>query len=97
MTKKRKGKRVAAGDVLVGTTTMYRCEYMFRGNNHYATSPSGLADFKDGFWVDVNMKFTKGSDCRYWIPPERNYLHSKGLSTPVRLNQPPGTSRLNEG
>jgi hypothetical protein len=28
-----------------------------------------LCDIKDGFWINQDLKFTKGADARYWIPP----------------------------
>ncbi len=42
-----------------------------------------LADFKEGFWIDEDYKFTKGDDCRFWMPPtsiirvtkEKKYIH----------------------
>lgn len=28
-----------------------------------------LADFKDGFWINADGRFTRGGDAKYWIPP----------------------------
>jgi|WetSurMetagenome_2_1015567.scaffolds.fasta_scaffold131586_6 hypothetical protein len=47
----------------------YRCEYIFGDVKLYATSPEGIDAFCNGFWIDANWKYTKGSDCKYWIPP----------------------------
>lgn len=30
-----------------------------------------LDDFKNGFWVDVNLKWCVEATKRYWIPPSR--------------------------
>jgi hypothetical protein len=59
----------------------YVCHYEFEGhvqkcfNDKYAIQ--GVFDYKDGFWVDSNFNFTKGSDGRYWIPPSRIYYVGK--------------------
>ncbi len=31
----------------------------------------GLHAFTSGFWITEELKFTKGSDCKYWIPPSQ--------------------------
>lgn len=31
----------------------------------------GPSMFSDGFWVNGALEYTKGSDCRVWIPPSR--------------------------
>jgi hypothetical protein len=49
--------------------TVYRCEFLFKGEVHSVRSEEGIAAFKDGFWITADLKYTKGSDCRYWIPP----------------------------
>ncbi len=49
----------------------YRCEFEFVGELKVVYSEDGLADFRDGFWVDATFKFTRGSNCKFWIPPSR--------------------------
>jgi len=54
------------------TRTMYRVEFLFNGRDyHFSVPPDvyGIEDFSGGFWVDRNFQFTKGSDCRFWVPP----------------------------
>ncbi len=31
----------------------------------------GLFAYTNGFWITKDVKFTKGSDCKYWIPPSQ--------------------------
>lgn len=38
-------------------------EVIYRGD--------GIHAFTDGFWINDDLKFTKGSDCKYWIPPSQ--------------------------
>jgi hypothetical protein len=61
----------------------YRCWFEFYCENddddtpaegtYYVTSPGGISDFATGFWVNADMQFTKGSNCKYWIPPSKIY------------------------
>lgn len=50
---------------------MYRCEFTHHDVMRHASSPDGLGAFKDGFWLNNDLQFTKGSDARYWIPPSK--------------------------
>jgi hypothetical protein len=54
-------------------TTVYRCEYHSEISGMLGPmcvrSSGGLEDFKDGFWITAQGRFTKGSDSHYWIPP----------------------------
>lgn len=36
-------------------------------------STEGIDEFKDGFWLNLDLQFTKGSDtrARYWVPPHK--------------------------
>ena len=53
--------------------TIYRCAYSpphrKLESTAYVDSEGGIADFKDGFWITKNGKFTKGAHCVFWIPP----------------------------
>ena len=51
--------------------TVYRCEFVFQGDNRVVRSEDGICVFKDGFWVDGDYKFTQSNNCRYWIPPSQ--------------------------
>ena len=52
----------------------YICFYDWRSSLTPAQCQGdSIYDFKDGFWIDGEGKFTKGSDCKYWIPPARIY------------------------
>ena len=31
----------------------------------------GIDEFSHGFWINDDLKFTKGSDCLFWIPPSK--------------------------
>lgn len=49
---------------------VYRAQYRLGIDGEFRDDKAdALADLKDGFWVNEEMKFTKGSDARYWIPP----------------------------
>jgi hypothetical protein len=55
-------------------TTLYRCEFSFKvpglpAADYHVSSDKGIAYFKDGFWVDQNLKLNVASKSRYWIPP----------------------------
>ena len=56
----------------------YRCVFNFSriyevaSRSHEVTcSDDGIYNFADGFWINEELKFTKGSDCKYWIPPSQ--------------------------
>ncbi len=56
----------------------YRCFYSFKAEHentnmrHQVTVRfEGLYNFCGGFWIDKDLKFTKGSECKYWIPPSQ--------------------------
>ena len=49
---------------------VYRCEYRWKGCYIFnAISKEGIQDFKDGFWINSDCKFTKSDDRKFWIPP----------------------------
>ena len=61
---------------------VYMCE--FRMDTAYMhVVGSTITDFKEGFWLNDNYEFTKGSDAITWMPPssiirirkERKLLH----------------------
>ena len=47
---------------------VYRCEFMMGGCPMHVEG-SSILDFKDGFWLNDNYEFTKGSDAETWMPP----------------------------
>ncbi len=56
----------------------YKCrfnfpeEYTRRGMFHEVSyDQDGLHAFTSGFWITEDLKFTKGSDCKFWIPPSQ--------------------------
>lgn len=56
--------------------TIYRCEYILNvsgiapgSQNRCVRSEDGIGDFVDGFWINDDYQFTKGSDAKFWIPP----------------------------
>lgn len=49
-------------------SVVYSCEFEFRGIEQEASS-GALEDFTRGFWITGDLRFTKGEDARYWIPP----------------------------
>lgn len=58
---------------------MYRyiCYFNFlevftrEGHHVVSTERDGIGAFNKGFWINHNYQFTKGSDCKYWIPPSQ--------------------------
>ena len=36
-----------------------------------------IAEAKEGFWINSNMKFTNGQDSLFWIPPSSIVLVRK--------------------
>ncbi len=56
----------------------YKCTFNFPkvsrrdGGRHSVTVHNdGLHNFTNGFWLTNELKFTKGSDCKFWIPPSQ--------------------------
>jgi len=53
----------------------YRCCFNFPEGDKYAplyyVRVESIHEIKDGFWINSKKKFTKKSDCRYWIPPSQ--------------------------
>lgn len=56
------------GKIMNESSIVYRCEFIFKEEICVVYSQF-LEDFKDGFWLNDDRNFTKGSDARYWIPP----------------------------
>jgi hypothetical protein len=60
--------------------TRYTCVFEYLDNAEY-TSVQGpyasLEDFKNGFWVDGALAFTKGTRAEIWIPSARIYYIKK--------------------
>ncbi|MHA2101447.1 MAG: hypothetical protein ACW99A_22560 [Candidatus Kariarchaeaceae archaeon] len=59
--------------------TKYQCYYQF-GSEQESVRSDSFADFKDGFWLDENMKFTNGIDiafAKFWIPPSMIFYIKK--------------------
>jgi len=53
------------------TKTVYVCVFQFMGARDQARSEDGIGDFRHGFWLNEDKEFTKGSDCKHWIPPSK--------------------------
>lgn len=52
--------------------TIYRCYYEMQGYPpKYVDSYSGIAVFKNGFWIDKFYKICFSSDAWRWIPASR--------------------------
>jgi len=49
----------------------YLVHFDFGTRTGVVTEAPSIADVKDGFWVNSNLEFTNGSDCKFWIPPSR--------------------------
>ncbi len=56
----------------------YKCIFNFGAVYNFDRKPhcvsydqDGLHAFTSGFWINLDLKFTKGSDCKYWIPPSQ--------------------------
>jgi len=47
----------------------YICHYKPIGDGPNTVMGIGLADFRDGFWLDREYKLTKNSDNVFWISP----------------------------
>lgn len=53
----------------------YKCVFNFckitrRDGQHHSVSydQDGIHAFVCGFWINDDLKFTKGTDAKYWIP-----------------------------
>lgn len=57
----------------------YVCTYDFYLQSGYCEveSTEGIRAFKDGFWINSDLKLTKGMDSKYWIPPSQIKLITK--------------------
>lgn len=56
----------------------YVCHYDNSGDEDSICEGTSLFDFKDGFWIDGEGKFTKDPfNGVYWIPPSRIYYVEK--------------------
>lgn len=49
--------------------TIYICVFNFRNATVRVESDKGIDAFQCGFWINSDMEYTVGSDCKYWIPP----------------------------
>lgn len=50
----------------------YECIFNFWGTtNIVGYDQAGIHAFSNGFWITSELKFTKGCDCKYWIPPSQ--------------------------
>lgn len=51
------------------TNSLYHCYYTnHRLGKTERVVTERLSDVADGFWVNEEYNFTKGSDCKFWIP-----------------------------
>jgi hypothetical protein len=46
---------------------IYRAYFMF-GSEAKDADAECLEDFSKGFWLNEKHEFTKGDDCKFWIP-----------------------------
>jgi hypothetical protein len=66
-------------------TYIYKCYFNFTkiyrtdGDAHHVESTEGLSAFRTGFWISSDMKYTKGFDAKYWIPPSQIIRVEKGV------------------
>lgn len=52
--------------------TVYRCHFDFElVLDCKVDSDKGIDEFAGGFWVNSKIKFTKGNDAKFWIPPSK--------------------------
>ncbi len=49
----------------------YKCIFRFNGSHEVTYDGDGIHAYTQGFWITQELEFTKGSDCKYWIPPSR--------------------------
>lgn len=65
--------------------TIYRCEFDFARYGPEmpccVRSTEGIDEFKDGFWLNLDLQFTKGADARYWVPPHKIRYIAKNFIT----------------
>lgn len=49
--------------------SIFKVEFQVNGSHVVKPVPLtwGLADIKDGFWVNIDLNLTNGSDCRYYV------------------------------
>ena len=65
-------------------TAVYRRHMVVGGDRpppegfEWDTRVPSISDIRDGFWTDRDGEFTKGADCKYWIPPSRILYVMKG-------------------
>ncbi len=50
--------------------TIYECRF-YLGSIEGEVQSRHLSDLQGGFWINKDYEFTKGSDCKYWIPPHK--------------------------
>ena len=49
--------------------TEYRCSFQYFNERMEVSSPHGINEFSNDFWLDKNLELTKDLNCVYWIPP----------------------------
>lgn len=56
-----------------GSSPRYVVGYRFQEERQYALLPKnyGIADIKDGFWVNNKFEWCVVADQKYWIPPSQ--------------------------
>jgi len=59
---------------------VYVCYFLFKGKEYETFSKSSISNFKYGFWVTEELKFTTGSNSTYWIPPSQILYIEKASS-----------------
>lgn len=57
----------------------YVCYFEFKDKILSVESQLGIEQFKDGFWIDDNLKMNIKTDVKYWIPPNRILYVEKEL------------------
>ena len=56
---------------LVQTVRQYTCWFWFGEYYLDASTDKGIAEFKDGFWINADKRLSKASDIKHWIPPSK--------------------------
>ena len=51
--------------------------YTLAGKDEMEIRIPSIAEAKEGFWINSNMKFTNGQDSLFWIPPSSILLVRK--------------------
>lgn len=70
-------ERLECCEMLFKKMIVYECYFTFGTRMLKVSTPDGLLELSNGFWINEDFYFTKKSDALIWIPPSKIHYIKK--------------------